>query len=305
MTEPVRPLEALIAEIKHLPRYWMKIPNVGESQTPVVCVVDVQRVLDAALIAAGLSQQSAGDLYLAKVEAWSEHAEACELDECPECDAMLNQFRLARKVWKSSAHKSVAAGLSEAPKACPHCHLPPVMPDECTPEINAVIEAETARDWELFEAGRQHEAKHRLVKSAGLSEAPAPQEKEPDARAQGDAMAVDFLEKFPDARADRNHLGAWFHSAMQVGAEMVEADAAQQQWQPIETAPPGYADGRFVYVLFRGVSRGRSFDGDVVVSGWMDRNQTPVHSYGYKLTITHWMPKPALASPAPPKEPNP
>lgn len=135
--------------------------------------------------------------------------------------------------------------------------------------------------------------------AAGLSEAPAPQEKEPDARAQGDAMAVDFLKKFPDARADRNHLGAWFHSAMQVGAEMVEADAAQQQWQPIETAPPGYADGRFVYVLFRGVSRGRSFDGDVVVSGWMDRNQTPVHSYGYKLTITHWMPKPALASPAP------
>jgi hypothetical protein len=54
MTEPVRPLEALIAEIKHLPRYWMKIPNAGQSQTQVICVVDLQRILDelAALLQA-------------------------------------------------------------------------------------------------------------------------------------------------------------------------------------------------------------------------------------------------------------
>lgn len=28
----------------------------------------------------------------------------------------------------------------DAPQPCPHCKLPPTMPDVCTPELNAVIE---------------------------------------------------------------------------------------------------------------------------------------------------------------------
>jgi hypothetical protein len=36
---------------------------------------------------------------------------------------------------------------------CPHCGLPPVLPDVCTPEVNEAIEKQIARDWELFTEG--------------------------------------------------------------------------------------------------------------------------------------------------------
>jgi hypothetical protein len=49
-------------------------------------------------------------------------------------------------------------------EVCPHCHLPPVLPTECTPEINAAIESDLARDWDLFEAGRQHGITHNAPK---------------------------------------------------------------------------------------------------------------------------------------------
>lgn len=57
MTNPVsgEALTALVAELRKLPRYWMKIPNVGQSQTQVICAVDVQRVLDAAMLAAPIA----------------------------------------------------------------------------------------------------------------------------------------------------------------------------------------------------------------------------------------------------------
>ncbi len=45
-----------------------------------------------------------------------------------------------------------------------------------------------------------------------------------DARAQADDLAVDFIRKFPNAIVDRNHLGAWFHGAMQIGADMVRPE---------------------------------------------------------------------------------
>lgn len=65
-------------------------------------------------------------------------------------------------------------------------------------------------------------------------------------------------------------------------------------WQPIATAPVGYDGTRWTYVLFKGYSKGRSFPGEVVVSGWMGKTHegklAPVHSYGYKLVITHWRP---------------
>ncbi len=67
-------------------------------------------------------------------------------------------------------------------------------------------------------------------------------------------------------------------------------------WQPIETAPPGYtADaGGFHYVLFLGYSKAGSFAGPVMVSGWMDSQRKPVVHYSYKLRLTHWMPLPDL-----------
>jgi hypothetical protein len=65
-----------------------------------------------------------------------------------------------------------------------------------------------------------------------------------------------------------------------------------EDWQPIETAPKGYDGTRFNYVLFWGVSAGRSFDHPVVVIGYMDHDRTPVQFYRYKLHITHWRPLP-------------
>jgi hypothetical protein len=38
-------------------------------------------------------------------------------------------------------------------KVCPHCQLPPVLPEVCTPEIHAVIEASIARDTALHHDG--------------------------------------------------------------------------------------------------------------------------------------------------------
>jgi hypothetical protein len=65
-------------------------------------------------------------------------------------------------------------------------------------------------------------------------------------------------------------------------------------WQPIETAPDGYTDGKFHYVLFLGVSVSGAFSHPVVVNGWMDSDRKPVQWYHYRLKITHWMPMPEL-----------
>jgi hypothetical protein len=52
------------------------------------------------------------------------------------------------------------AAVSPAHQVCPHCHLPAVLPEPCTPAVNAVIETQLARDADLFEAGRQHGIVH-------------------------------------------------------------------------------------------------------------------------------------------------
>jgi len=51
-----------------------------------------------------------------------------------------------------------ASASSSTVPTCPHCQLPPVLPEVCTPEIHAAIEQNIARDWALFDAGMQHEA---------------------------------------------------------------------------------------------------------------------------------------------------
>lgn len=53
------------------------------------------------------NKPSAGDLYLAAVEAWMEHGPQCQVDPCATCDVLVNQMRLARKVYQNSAHKTV------------------------------------------------------------------------------------------------------------------------------------------------------------------------------------------------------
>ena len=42
---------------------------------------------------------------------------------------------------------------SQRPMICPHCGLPPVLPDVCTPEVHDAIERLVAHDWEMFNAG--------------------------------------------------------------------------------------------------------------------------------------------------------
>jgi hypothetical protein len=68
----------------------------------------------AAAIRAGWSDSaraSAGDLYLAALDEWFTHCLGCNADTCETCAVVLNQARLARKVWASSAHKKVTAGV--------------------------------------------------------------------------------------------------------------------------------------------------------------------------------------------------
>ena len=38
-------------------------------------------------------------------------------------------------------------------RPCPHCHLPAVLPDVCTPEVNEAIEAGLQKNGELYVAG--------------------------------------------------------------------------------------------------------------------------------------------------------
>lgn len=59
------------------------------------------------------------------------------------------------KTLRQCADK-LSALLNEAPPICPHCHLPAVMPEVCTPAVNAAIEERIASDAEMFTAGREH-----------------------------------------------------------------------------------------------------------------------------------------------------
>lgn len=67
---------------------------------------------------------------------------------------------LLRNVFeKDEANKQLRAELAqvkagaEARPVCPHCHLPPVLPETCTPAIGAVLDREIVRDGHLYEAG--------------------------------------------------------------------------------------------------------------------------------------------------------
>lgn len=60
----------------------------------------------------------------------------------------------------SKLYQFAFALLSRGERVCPHCHLPARLPDVCTPEINDAINAQIERDWQTFEAGRQHGIKH-------------------------------------------------------------------------------------------------------------------------------------------------
>ena len=60
-----------------------------------------------------------------------------------------------------------------------------------------------------------------------------------------------------------------------------------QTWQPLETAPASRSSGKQM-LLFKGHSRSGTFEGNVYVSGWIDRDGEPVYDYKYKLKITGW-----------------
>lgn len=51
--------------------------------------------------------------------------------------------------WKAY----LAAQPVDAPQPCPHCKLPPVLPETCTPELGAVIDQQIADKWALLNAG--------------------------------------------------------------------------------------------------------------------------------------------------------
>lgn len=54
------------------------------------------------------SRPTAGDLLIAAVDKWAQHAMSCNLDTCNTCDVAINQLRLAYKVWQNSAHRKAS-----------------------------------------------------------------------------------------------------------------------------------------------------------------------------------------------------
>lgn len=50
--------------------------------------------------------KTAGDLLIDAADRWMAHVSACPLAECGTCDVAVNRFRLAHKVWQSSAYKA-------------------------------------------------------------------------------------------------------------------------------------------------------------------------------------------------------
>lgn len=73
--------------------------------------IELGRQMAGVAFAAGRQQQtSAGDLYLAALDEWFVHCLGCNADTCETCAVVLNQARLARKVWESSTHKKVNTG---------------------------------------------------------------------------------------------------------------------------------------------------------------------------------------------------
>lgn len=84
-----------------------------------------------------------------------------------EANAQGNMAALTGSVGRALTYRICADELEEVLRAglassrspiCPHCELPPVLPDVCTPEIHAVIEKNIARDWDLFHRGFDHAA---------------------------------------------------------------------------------------------------------------------------------------------------
>lgn len=66
-------------------------------------------VLPASPRARLLGHPSAGDLLIAAADRWDRHANHCDLDPCEMCDVVVNQFRLALKVFQNSAHRQATA----------------------------------------------------------------------------------------------------------------------------------------------------------------------------------------------------
>ena len=76
--------------------------------------------------------------------------------EGPAIRGILDARAVLEAVFKIVRSDLIPVPPSEPRDACPRCGLPPVMPEQCTPELGAVLDQHLQRDSELFEAGRQH-----------------------------------------------------------------------------------------------------------------------------------------------------
>jgi hypothetical protein len=95
-------------------------------------------------------------------------------------DPLIPRLRALADEWRKSGEPAfslvyrIDALLSAheaATLACPHCGLPSVMPEVCTPELNAVIQKDLERDGQLFYAGMEHQAAQHVIPEAAT---PAP-----------------------------------------------------------------------------------------------------------------------------------
>ena len=67
-----------------------------------------------------------------------------------ETDVRISAFKIG---YRAALDAVAALPPGDAPQTCPHCKLLAVMPEVCTPEINAVIEDSIEQDWALLNKG--------------------------------------------------------------------------------------------------------------------------------------------------------
>lgn len=106
---------------------------------------------------------------------------------------------------------------------CPHCKLPRVLPEVCTPELNTVIEEQIAERWDVLNAGYE----------IGKQSEPAPPPPAPCVWREITAEVEKATAKFPTWPTDP------LHALAVLGEEFGELTKAvvQQTYEPHKNAP--------------------------------------------------------------------
>lgn len=98
------------------------------------------------------------------------------------------------------------------------------------------------------------------------------------------------LEKIPPFILHRIKRLAFYARRFLEEADTPKSKTFADEWHPMDTAPQGYDGQKWTHVLFKAVSKARSFEGPVYISGWMDHERKPVTNFSYALRYLGWKP---------------